>query len=123
MRFSVVSQTKSKVHIFFVIPESQQNIKIKEVDQCACKDFLEASAITFKQYDNFDITKDIFQKSLSPSSARLSTCTGQRISVCSKFKARVRYGQQVRVCRLMIVVEGDGPDLVQRDWLRHSRLD
>lgn len=29
----------------------------------------------------------------------------------------------MRVCRLMIVVEGDGPDLVQSDWLRHSRLD
>ena len=30
-----------------------------------------------------------------PSSGRLSTCTGQRISVCGEFKGKVRYGQQV----------------------------
>ena len=61
---------------------------------------------------------------LSPSSARLSTYTGQRISVCGEIKVKVRYGQQVRVCTL-IVEEGDGPNLVGRgrDWLRRFRLD
>ena len=57
-----------------------------------------------------------------PSSARLSTYTGQRISVCGEFKGKVRYGQHMRVCTL-IVVEGDGPNVVGRDWLRHFRLD
>eukprot|EP00731_Ephydatia_muelleri_P017950 Em0010g1048a len=59
---------------------------------------------------------------LSPSSARLSTYTGQKISVCGEIKVKVRYGQQVRVCTL-IVVEGDGPNLVGRGWLRSFKLD
>ena len=62
------------------------------------------------------------QMTLSPSSARLSTYTGQKISVCGEIKVKVRYGQQVRVCTL-IVVEGDGPNLVGRDWLRSFKLD
>ena len=36
---------------------------------------------------------------LSPSSAQLSTYTGQKIS--GEIKVKVRYGQQVRVCTLI----------------------
>lgn len=76
MRFSVVSQTKSNVHIFFVIPESQQNIKIKEVDQCACKDFLEASAI----HSNSMITL-ISQKTFSKNHYLLVQRDSQHVQV------------------------------------------
>ena len=62
------------------------------------------------------------KRTLSPSSARLSTYTGQKISVCGEIKVKVRYGQQVRVCTL-IVVEGDGSNLVGRVWLRSFKLD
>ena len=59
---------------------------------------------------------------LEPSSACLSTYTGERISVLGQITLNVSYQQQNR--RLPIqVVPGKGPTLLGRDWLEKIQID
>ena len=59
---------------------------------------------------------------LDKSRVELKTYTGERITVAGELKVQVRYGQQKRHLPL-IIVAGDGPSLLGRNWLEHLRLD
>ena len=52
----------------------------------------------------------------------LRTYTDERMTVLGQFQVQVTHGQQ-RKQLCLIVVSGDGPSLLGRDWLRHIRLD
>ena len=53
---------------------------------------------------------------LTPSSARLQTYTGQLIPVVGATQLSVRYGSTVASLSIQVVA-GEGPDLMGRDWL------
>ena len=53
---------------------------------------------------------------LQKPTVHLKTYTGEEISLVGQITARVTYGEQTRTLSL-IVVEGDGPSLLGRDWL------
>ena len=58
---------------------------------------------------------------LTPSSARLTTYTGERIPVLGQIPVHVSY--QTQKCRLsLLVVPADGPTLLGRDWLAKLQL-
>ena len=59
---------------------------------------------------------------LLPCTIKLRTYTSERIEVCGELKVQVKYGKLTKDCSL-IVVEGDGPSLMGRDWLLKFRLD
>lgn len=54
--------------------------------------------------------------------AKLRTYTGEQITVMRAIEVPVKYGNQAADLQLMIV-EGEGPTLMGRDWLRHLCLD
>ena len=53
---------------------------------------------------------------LQKPTVHLKTYTGEEISLVGQITARATYGEQTRILSL-IVVEGDGPSLLGRDWL------
>lgn len=59
---------------------------------------------------------------LLPCMIKLRTYTSERIKVCGELKVQVQYGKLTKECSL-IVMEGDGPSLMGRDWLLKFRLD
>ena len=59
---------------------------------------------------------------LRKSSILLKTYSNERINVLGQLHVRVTYGVQ-RAPLVLLVVEGDGPSLLGRNWLRHIRLD
>ena len=65
-----------------------------------------------------------FQSSrLEPSSLALKTYTGERMKVLGTFQGKVCYLDQGPFNLSMIVVGGDGPCLMGRNWLEVIRLD
>ena len=54
--------------------------------------------------------------------AKLRTYTGEQITVMGAIEVPVKYGDQAADLQLMIV-EGEGPTLMGRDWLCHLCLD
>ena len=59
---------------------------------------------------------------LNSTSTILTTYTGDRIPVVGEMKVEVSYGEQNAKLSLY-VVEGQGPSLMGRDWIRQIRLD
>ena len=59
---------------------------------------------------------------LRTSKARLSTYTGERLDVLGQITLHVSYQQQEHRLSLL-VVPGDGPTLLGRDWLEKIKLD
>ncbi len=59
---------------------------------------------------------------LDNTSAILTTYTGDQIPVVGVMKVEVSYGEQMTKLSLY-VVEGQGPCLMGRDWIRSIRLD
>ena len=59
---------------------------------------------------------------LQPSQARLKTYTGEEINVAGGIKVEVVYQNQKAILPLL-VVEGEGPSLLGREWLQHIRFD
>ncbi len=59
---------------------------------------------------------------LQTSTARLSTYTGERISVLGQITLRVSFQQQNQSLALL-VVPGTGPTLLGRDWLEKIKID
>ena len=59
---------------------------------------------------------------LQKSRVELKTYTGERITVMGELNVEVQYGQQSKALPLLIVA-GDGPSLLGRNWLEHIRLD
>ncbi len=62
------------------------------------------------------------EKQLQESSTRLTTYSGESLTVCGEFLADVRYGSQ-RAQLPLFVLEGTGPNLFGRNWLETIRLD
>ncbi|KAK7095401.1 hypothetical protein V1264_006813 [Littorina saxatilis] len=60
---------------------------------------------------------------LQKCSRRLKTYTGDEIPVLGECESAVGYKGRVPVTLKMIVVKGDGPSLLGRDWLKHLKLD
>ena len=59
---------------------------------------------------------------LRPSSAKLKTYTGEVIAVEGTINVNVVYKDQTAKVNLLVVA-GNGPSLMRRDWLKHLRLD
>ena len=59
---------------------------------------------------------------LRPSSVRLKTYTDEKIDVLGQLHVHVKYGDQDAPL-VLLVVGGDGPSLLGRNWLRYIRLD
>ncbi len=59
---------------------------------------------------------------IKPTSVRLKTYTGEHIVVKGIIRARVLYKAQQADLELLVVA-GNGPSLLGRDWLEHLRLD
>ena len=65
---------------------------------------------------------DLASLKLRPSSIRLKTYTNERIDVVGQLNVHVKYGDQTAPL-VLLVVDGDGPSLMGRNWLRYIRLD
>ena len=59
---------------------------------------------------------------LRKSNVLLKTYTDERIPVIGQLNVHVRYGEQ-SASLVLLVVAGDGPTLLGRNWLRYIRLD
>ena len=57
---------------------------------------------------------------LQSSAIQLKTYTNEKLSVFGQHDVTVRYGDQVQ--KLIFTVDGDGPCLLGRDWLKKLRL-
>ena len=64
---------------------------------------------------------DDTRPSLCPSTVKIQTYTGDQISVVGELRVTVEYGDQAKELRLL-VVHGNGPSLLGRDWLHHLKL-
>ena len=62
------------------------------------------------------------QPIIEKSSVHIQTYTGEELDICGKIQVQlVHNGQQASVT--LLVVKGDGPSLIGRDWLSKLRLD
>ena len=62
------------------------------------------------------------QPIIERSSVHIQTYTGEELDICGKIQVQlVHNGQQASVT--LLVVKGDGPSLIGRDWLSKLRLD
>ena len=52
---------------------------------------------------------------------QLKTYTNEKLSVLGQLDVTVRYGNKVQKL-IITVVDGDGPSLLGRDWLKQLRL-
>ena len=68
-----------------------------------------------------DYRKDI-TTSLQPSDKSLSTYTGEKVKVVGETSVEVKHRDQCLLLPLL-VIEGEGPPLIGRDWLRELKLD
>lgn len=67
--------------------------------------------------------RDVFPNdTLHPSNLTLKTYTDERMEVTGTLNMRARYGNQKQKL-VLIVVAGDGPSLLGRNWLKYLRLD
>ena len=64
---------------------------------------------------------DDMRPSLRPSTVKVQTYTGDHLSVVGEPRVTVEYGDQSKELRLL-VVHGNGPSLLGRDWLHHLKL-
>ncbi len=62
------------------------------------------------------------RKPLRPSKANLLTYTGEKIRQAGKLRVHVRYKEQ-EIEGTLLVVQGNGPSLLGRDWLAKITLD
>ena len=62
------------------------------------------------------------EATLHPTSVLLKTYSGERLAVIGELQTQIHYKDQTKVLNLL-VVEGDGPSLLGRDWLKHIQLD
>ena len=60
-------------------------------------------------------------QTLQPSDLVLKTYTDESMRVKVTLKMRVTYGDQKQKL-MLVVVEGNGPSLLGRNWLKHLRL-
>ena len=62
------------------------------------------------------------EDTLHPSDLVLKTYTDDRIEVTGTLNLRVQYGEQEQKL-VLVVVAGDGPSLLGRNWLKYLQLD
>ena len=60
---------------------------------------------------------------LQPSDVVLTTYTGEAMEVLGEFPVTVKYGKQTPQGLRLVVIRGDGPSLLGRNWLEKIRLD
>ena len=65
---------------------------------------------------------DLQKLTLQPSPATLRTYTGETISVLGELLVKTEHNAQNATMPLL-VVQGDGPGLIGRNWLAHIQLD
>ena len=61
-------------------------------------------------------------KQLSPSTLTLKTYTGETMKVIGEVEVSVKYEEQQPKKLSLVIVEGNGPSLLGRNWLHHIRL-
>ena len=68
------------------------------------------------------IFNQFWKRELQPSQVRLTAYSGDEIPVVGSTEVCVNYGSQVATLPLL-VVKGEGPSLLGRNWLKEIRLD
>ena len=74
------------------------------------------------------VMSEVLAKQLFPNlpmkktSVVLHTYSAEALQVCGELPTKVAYGNQVKELSLLII-QGNGPTLLGRDWLAHLRLD
>lgn len=71
-----------------------------------------------------DTFRNLFPRSrLKHSTLELKTYTGQQMDIVGETSIQVNYEQQQSQELNLVVVKGNGPTLLGRNWLKHFRLD
>ena len=78
------------------------------------------AAVSIMSQTTFDELWPIWSK--APSTVRLQSYSGEPISVVNSIEVAVEYQEQSAEFAF-VIVEGNGPTLLGRDWLKHIRLD
>ena len=73
-------------------------------------------------YDALWMTRDDSAPKIKPTDAKLRTYSGEKLDVVGAIDVDVKY-QSTSVKLNLVIVKGDGPTLMGRDWLQHIRLD
>ena len=60
---------------------------------------------------------------LQKSKVALKTYSGEKLHVVGQSPVQVKYQQQAPLTLTLIVIKGDGPTLLGRDWLQYFQLD
>ena len=107
--FNVTDQSRSPYQVDIIIEGTPLSM---EIDTGAAVSIISES----QQKELFPDT------SLDTSQVELTTYTGERMDVVGQWNVQAQYGQQSKTLPL-IVVTGDGPSLLGRNWLKHLRLD
>ncbi|XP_064389221.1 uncharacterized protein K02A2.6-like [Halichondria panicea] len=90
-----------------------------EVDTGAAMSLI--SNETFRQLQKNKTSQQLRKVALKPTTIRLRTYSGQQLVVLGTLKVHVRYEAQ-RAALSVLVVEGSGPSLLGRDWLKSLQL-
>ena len=90
-----------------------------EVDTGAAMSLI--SNETFRQLQKNKTSQQLRKVALKPTTIRLRTYSGQQLVVLGTLKVHVRYEAQ-RAALSVLVVEGSGPSLLGRDWLKRLQL-
>ena len=62
------------------------------------------------------------ERILRPAAVRLKTYSGSPLTVLGQMQVKVKYQDQTANLPILVVA-GDGPSLLGRDWLYHLKLD
>ena len=73
-------------------------------------------------YDALWMMQDDSAQKIKPTDAKLRTYSGEKHDVVGAIDVDVKY-QSTSVKSNLVIVKGDGPTLMGRDWLQHIRLD
>ena len=115
-------------HIARVCKSKPAGRRFDLVKEGRTEDFPTASDLASDSEDDAHlVSKKTWKKVLKapplrPSGIQLRTYTGGNLEVLGKLIARVNYGMQERQAPLL-VVKGNGPSLLGRDWLGKLQLD
>lgn len=111
LRLPIFTMGGANIHPFLVAVKFNEKHLQMEVDTGAAM-----SVISRRTY------RRLFSEiKLQKPTVHLKTYTGEEIRLVGQITASVTYGEQTRILSL-IVVEGDGPSLLGRDWLSALQL-
>ena len=115
-------ETVEQFTLFQVHEDSRRPIKVKlELHQQVIEMEVDTgAAVTLMSATQYN--QSFPDLPLQNSKLILTTYTGEQLKLKGERKLKVKYGSQCK-CLTLYVVEGNGPCLLGRDWLREIKLD